>query len=188
LNLPWVERVTVRRVWPDAIEMVVVEQEPLARWGKQRLISKSGTIFKPSAGEIPAGLPELSGPDERAALVTSNYKAYSESMALLGLGVKRLTADSRMAWSIVFQNGMVVKLGKGQPQKRLSKFAALYRILQKADSRQVQRVDLRYTNGASVLWGEAQVPTKEHGEGNKTDHKKVSRRSYRAALAGRGQV
>src|SRR5207245_857953 len=32
-QLPWVRRVTVRRVWPDRIEVSVEEQVALARWG-----------------------------------------------------------------------------------------------------------------------------------------------------------
>ncbi len=33
-GLPWVDRVSVKRLWPDRIEETVVVHEPLARWGK----------------------------------------------------------------------------------------------------------------------------------------------------------
>src|SRR4051812_39074652 len=31
--LPWVRRASVRRVWPDALEVTLEEHVPLARWG-----------------------------------------------------------------------------------------------------------------------------------------------------------
>ncbi len=34
-QLPWAEKVTVKRVWPDAIDIKIVEQTPAVRWGGQ---------------------------------------------------------------------------------------------------------------------------------------------------------
>ena len=31
--MPWVADVSIRRVWPDKLNMVVTEQVPMARWG-----------------------------------------------------------------------------------------------------------------------------------------------------------
>ncbi len=44
-RLPWVERVEARKRWPDAIELVVFEQQPYARWGEDRLVNRRGEIF-----------------------------------------------------------------------------------------------------------------------------------------------
>lgn len=186
LGLPWVEQVTVRRIWPDGIEMVVVEQVPLARWGKSRLISTDGELFKPQAGELPIGLPLLNGPDGQAKLVARNYYSYRVLMEQLGLEITELAADSRLAWSMVFTNGMELKLGKDEPQKRLGKFSMLYRVLQETDARQVRGIDLRYTNGASILWGGDVAPASDSEQ--KAGKEKLGNQIKQASLTGRGQV
>ena len=38
-SLPWVDTVTVKRIWPDAIDVKVHEKKPYARWGKNSLIT-----------------------------------------------------------------------------------------------------------------------------------------------------
>src|SRR5512140_1656598 len=43
--LPWVERVEVRKRWPDTLEVRVLEREPFARWGADRLVSHDRTLF-----------------------------------------------------------------------------------------------------------------------------------------------
>src|SRR6266446_2824245 len=61
-QLPWVRRVTVRRVWPDRIEVSVEEHVALARWGATRTPPSSGSrassplIPRRSAGS-PAVMP-----------------------------------------------------------------------------------------------------------------------------------
>ena len=37
-TLPWVDTVTVKRIWPDAIDIKVREKKPYARWGKEALL------------------------------------------------------------------------------------------------------------------------------------------------------
>ncbi len=185
-ELEWVEQVTVRRVWPDTIEMVVVEQEPLAYWGKRRLISTKGVIFAPTAFNVPINLPRLGGPDPSAEVVTNNFYKYSHRMSQLNLKITQLVADSRMAWSIVFEDGMELKLGKDRPRERLEKFASLYRLLNKTTERALKKIDLRYSNGAAVVWGEIVEPTK-------TKAKKVTKlitdiQNEPANYVGRGHV
>ncbi len=64
-TLPWVEHAEARKRWPDSIELVVYEQQPFARWGKDRLINRHGSVFSVAGVEGLQGLPELSGPDDR---------------------------------------------------------------------------------------------------------------------------
>ena len=53
---PWVDEVSVRRVWPATLQMQVVEQVPLARWGESGLINGRGEVFRPPAeGSSSAG-------------------------------------------------------------------------------------------------------------------------------------
>src|SRR5207245_9010104 len=44
-QLPWVRRVTVRRVWPDRIAVAVEGHVALARWGDGALVNPYGDRF-----------------------------------------------------------------------------------------------------------------------------------------------
>ncbi|WP_347262204.1 FtsQ-type POTRA domain-containing protein, partial [Rudaea sp.] len=59
--LPWVERVEVRKRWPDTLEMRVLEQQPFARWGDKQLVGRNGALFSAPGTETIQGLPQLSG-------------------------------------------------------------------------------------------------------------------------------
>src|SRR5690606_33113410 len=41
-GLPWVERVEVRKRWPDTLEVTLHEHRAIARWGTDRLLSDHG--------------------------------------------------------------------------------------------------------------------------------------------------
>ena len=59
---PWVNDVTVKRIWPDSIHVTVIEQLPAARWKEKGLLNTAGQYFEPDAASIPSNLPLLSGP------------------------------------------------------------------------------------------------------------------------------
>ena len=40
----WTESVSVRRIWPDSIRVVVREKKPIARWDDDQLLSASARV------------------------------------------------------------------------------------------------------------------------------------------------
>ena len=62
-TLPWVETVTVKRIWPDAIDIKVREKKPYARWGQNSLITEQGVIFTPKNMEQFQTLTLVTGPE-----------------------------------------------------------------------------------------------------------------------------
>ena len=60
-KLPWIRSVSVRRRWPDRLEVAVEEHVALARWGNMALVNTKGELFgAASNGDLPVfiGLPE----------------------------------------------------------------------------------------------------------------------------------
>ena len=49
-SLPWIYKVNTRRRWPAEIEVVLVEQRPLARWGDTGYLNHQGHFFCCDAG------------------------------------------------------------------------------------------------------------------------------------------
>lgn len=154
LRLPWVDQVTVRRIWPDTLNMWVAEQQPLARWGDQQLVNGRGGVFTPEPGALKAELPSLSGPDGQAPEMVARYQRMARRFAALALEIDRLAMDDRGAWTVGFRQGVELKLGHADTEARVERFVRLYPRLEQDELRRVKRVDMRYANGVAVLWGE----------------------------------
>jgi len=155
LKLDWVDQVTVRRIWPDTLNMWVEEQQPVARWGDSRLVNGRGGVFTPEPEALKTELPSLVGPDDSAAEMVARYQRMSRRFIALKLDITRLVRDGRGAWTVGFKQGMELKLGHTDTEARVDRFVQLYPRLEQAEKRRVKRVDMRYANGVAVLWGEA---------------------------------
>ena len=183
LQLPWVERVSVRRVWPGTLDMKVEEQQPLARWGKTSLVNRRGEVFTPPRESIPAGLPRLSGQEGSAPAVVARYREIGRRLGELGLRIERLTLDSRQAWRLWLEGGLELDLGRADLERRLNRFIRIYPRLSREAGQRMKRVDLRYTNGFAVLW-EPLPPATEGDSGEAAP----DRRSGGMKRQRRGQV
>lgn len=143
-KLPWVRRVTVRRVWPGRLEVSVEEHVALARWGDDALVNTHGERFMAKTKEA---LPLFTGPGGSAAEVTRRYRRFEEIVAPLGTRVERVVLTQRHAWQLRLGNGMHVMLGRDpdQAEQRLQKFVEVYPKTKASDY-----VDLRYPNGFAL--------------------------------------
>jgi len=155
--LPWVDEVAVRRVWPDTLRIWVVEQVPLARWGKNGLVNVRGEGFRPAGDELPAGLPLLEGPEGTEQEMMRRYLELQRKLDPLELKVARLRQDARGAWLSEFDNGTLVELGNRDLLVRMDRFLRLYPRLKATGRGEPVQVDLRYTNGLVVHWKKGPV-------------------------------
>jgi len=170
-NLPWVNQVSVRRVWPQTLVIKIAEQVPLARWGKQQLVNPQGDIFTPLQSEVPEGLPYLHGPAGSSHEIVAQFLDLKPRMALLGLELDRLSVDARRSWKLVFADGMHLYLGSKAMETRLQRFISIFPLIQggmESDSRLLD-VDLRYTNGFTVRMEEKQKTPDSDSRGTVTD-------------------
>src|SRR5262245_7788126 len=146
-RLPWVRRVSVRRVWPDRLELRIEEHVALARWGDDRLVNIHGETFSGRSKEV---LPAFIGPGGTAAEVTRRYRRFSEIVAPLGTRVERIVLSPRHAWQLRLGNGLQLMLGRDADlaEQRLQRFVEAYPTVQKP--RPHEYVDLRYPNGFAL--------------------------------------
>ena len=64
VKLPWVRTASVRRIWPQGLEVTLEEHMALARWAGGALVNFQGEIFNAASDEP---LPEFEGPEEAQA-------------------------------------------------------------------------------------------------------------------------
>ncbi len=155
--LPWVERVEVRKRWPDRIEIAVSEHRPFARWGEDRLLSEHGRLFAAPGGTgLPEGLPALAGPDARLAEVVALYNRALPLFAGTGRRVDGVSLSPRGSWTLTLDGGAEIIVGRDDAQPRIERFARLLSQIVAAERRRLLRADLRYTNGFALTWQPAE--------------------------------
>lgn len=151
-SLPWVESASVRRVWPDTLQLKVVEQKPIARWNKHSLINTHGAVFTPPADTIPTDLPQLEGPAGLEPAVLKQYRAMENALAPLGLTIAQAVEDQRRAWDLRLSDGVELKLGRADALPRLMRFVRIYPAVLAGHVSRLVSVDMRYSNGFAVRW------------------------------------
>ena len=153
-KLPWVERVEARKRWPDAIELVVFEQQPYARWGEERLVNRRGEIFTVAGATGLQGLPRLAGPDDRLADVLQFYADCLKEFTGSGLVIDAVTLSPRGGWKLDLASGAEIELGREDARPRLKRFLDVWPRLAGAHAGPPAYVDLRYENGFAMRWPE----------------------------------
>jgi cell division protein FtsQ len=150
-RLPWVRRVSVRRVWPGRLELTLEEHVALARWGTgdemSALVNTYGERFAAKSKE---SLPAFIGPGGSSAEVTRRYRRFAEIVAPLGTGVERVVLTQRHAWQLRLGNGLHLMLGRDAElaETRLKKFVEAYPAT--VSGKKHEYVDLRYPNGFAL--------------------------------------
>ena len=164
VRVPWVRAVGLRRAWPKALEIIVTEHEPLARWNEGSLVNVQGETF---TADYDGELPQFSGPEGSALDVTAHFREFGQTLKPTGLSLAEIRLSERAAWQIKTEgaNPLMLELGRVDPGARLARFVAYYpgtiAKLQRAGMR-VEQVDLRYRNGfAARVPGFRETPVKK---------------------------
>ncbi|MEM1438934.1 MAG: cell division protein FtsQ/DivIB [Pseudomonadota bacterium] len=162
--LEWVDTVSVRRVWPDQLHIVVFEQKPAARWGEGGLLNTRGELFVESARHQLEELPRLAGPANEVHTVAAQYLALRGPLIEAGLGLSAVTLSERGAWKVVLGNGIEVRLGRQQTDDRVDRFLSVAAPVVARHESRIRYVDMRYSNGFSIGWKKPEYRRDVHAE------------------------
>jgi cell division protein FtsQ len=158
-KLPWVRRASVRRVWPDRLEVALEEHMALARWGSDALVNTHGERFQLRADPVRlspavelATLPLLIGVAGSEREVALRYLRFAAVVAPVAAPVERLVLTPRFAWQLRLAGGLEIMLGRDADlaEDRLRRFVEVYQTTLKKISRRNEYVDLRYPNGFAL--------------------------------------
>jgi cell division protein FtsQ len=152
-SLPWVYRVSVRKKWPDILNVHVSEQQSAAIWNDELLLNAYGEVFEAKPDTVP-NLPKLYGPTGSSADALKGYQDMSSLLSINGFDVEELTLSARFSWQVMLKRGVLLELGREDKVKRVQRFIDLYEVIIKHNSAPVVSVDLRYDTGMAVRWAE----------------------------------
>jgi len=146
-KLPWVRRASVRRKWPDTLDVHIEEHTALARWRESALVNTYGELFQAATSDV---LPLFVAPDGTATEMAQRYQTFRSLLQPLGKRPVQVFLSDRRAWELKLDDGDVLELGRSQLDERLQRLVAAYdRTLARLPA-QRRRIDLRYPNGFAV--------------------------------------
>jgi len=143
-NLPWVDQVAVRKVYPSTLEVDIVERQAFAVWQSGRklsVIDAAGQSIASTSGRRHASLPLLigQGADQAGTAFLALMQGYPQ-LATRAVGYIRI-ADRR--WDLRLDNGVTIQLPENDVERALREIVELDRrnaIL----SRDIVSVDMRF--------------------------------------------
>jgi cell division protein FtsQ len=159
----WVDQVSVRRVWPDELDIDVVEQQPVASWGETSYLNTRAEVFTPEHAVTLAGLPRLAGPAGYEQRVLQMHARMQALLQPLQLTVGALSLDARRAWRVQLTNGLTLEVGRNHPLQRVTRFVKVYPAIANAADGRLTAVDLRYSNGFAAHWQTVDAEARHSG-------------------------
>lgn len=166
-KLPWVRKASVRRRWPDGIELDIEEHVAVARWqnsaGETQMVNDHGEVF--AAASLPEGqsvLPLFSGTSGSASQVLERYREFSGVLSPLGRTLRAVALSPRQAWQLRLDDGLILELGREQPDspliERLQRFVGVYAQAKQQVRASIASIDMRYPNGFALRPGRGGMP------------------------------
>lgn len=148
----WVDGASVRRRWPEVLEVTVVPEVAVARWRDGALLSSRGEVIEPLELVGVDALPSLSGPDGSARRAMEIYQQVGEALRPLAVEIAGLTVDDVGDVTVSTADGVEIVLGADGRGVRLQRTATVIRARLGGRLADVARIDARYDNGIAVAW------------------------------------
>jgi len=154
-TVPWVRHASVRRVWPDRLEVRIEEHRPLALWHDGRLVNTYRELFAANLDEAEEDgpLPQLSGPPGSEAEVVERFLAARRLVEPLDRVPVSVSMSPRRAWRMQLDDGTVLLLGREREKSidaRIARWVDAYPATTARLGHRAGVVDMRYQNGFAI--------------------------------------
>ncbi|MCL7744508.1 cell division protein FtsQ/DivIB [Guyparkeria hydrothermalis] len=151
----WLTEVRIERQWPDRLVVRLATHRPIAAWNEKRLLSAAGRVFEPQDRPADLELPELAGPSGSQWSVWERYTSLRPVLADVGLTLSGVSMSARGSLSLSLASGAVIHAGRESLETRLQRLLDVYPATLAGRMEQIERIDLRYSNGFAVAWRES---------------------------------
>jgi len=151
-SLDWVQSVEIIRVWPNKIDIRIMEESLLGIWNDDLILNSSGKLYVVDKRSIPENIPRLNGPKGSERDVMNFFIRINNLLTGRGLYLEELTLDARGSWSFIIKPKIEIKLGKTEINQKLERFFLALDQSLLAKINKVSYIDLRYSEGLAILW------------------------------------
>ena len=155
----WLTGVRIERQWPDRLQVRLATHRPIAAWNETQLLSEAGVVFAPTERPEGLDLPALAGPPGSQWSVWERYTSLRPVLADVGLTLSGVSMSARGALTLSLASGAVVHAGRESLETRLQRLLDVYPDTLAGRMGEVERIDLRYSNGFAVAWQRSTTDT-----------------------------
>lgn len=149
---PWVYSASLTNVWPDRLVVKIHEQKPIAFWGDDGMVNEFGEVIDVDLPARRGKIPTLYSPFDKGREMVQSYLKLRQWLKDFPVDIVEFKEDMRGSWQLKLANGLKVKIGRQQQERRLRRFVAGYSNKLVGEVEKIDTVDLRYTNGFAVKW------------------------------------
>jgi cell division protein FtsQ len=159
--IPWIAEATVRKLYPDRLQITVTEREPFALWqqqGKVKVIAADGTVLSETVEPRLASLSSVVG--NGAAARARDFLAVLDKYPTVRDSVRASIYVAERRWNLKLKNGIDVRLPEANIEGAL---ATLVRLDREKNllSRDITAVDLRLADRLTVRLSDAVAQARE---------------------------
>ena len=164
---PWVDRVVLRRQWPDTLHVDIVEEKPIARWGDKGFVNHRGELVRIDDSTAIAHLPRLEGDDKQSVRLMKQYQLLSQLLSRYGLKITELKQSTLGVWAVELDNGWQFIAGRNDVARRMQRFMQALAANTIERREDIAVIDMRYENGVAIAWKTAglEINVKKKSEG-----------------------
>ena len=150
LEVAGVREATVRRVWPDRLEISVIERVAVARWASGGYLGSDGTHFTPNSGATADSLPVLAGPEGSQRQVLDLHSVLERVLAPLGLPLAATELTRRGVLYATLDGGPRLVMRPDAVERTVEIYVRTLARVMAGRLHEIERVDLRYPTGFAV--------------------------------------
>ncbi len=156
-TLPWVRSIGVRRAWPDALQLAIAREQPVAAWGEDAYVSASGKRL--ALPDEHPGLPRFDVQLASTQQAMSVFRLLDQLAQKAALSVRALRQDRQGQWRVTLDaaddsagavESMTVVLGAERLDERMRRFLKIYARSLADEGQRPVYADLRYANGVAI--------------------------------------
>ena len=166
---PWIHQVSVRREWPSTLKVEVIEEVPIARWGKKGFLNRLGDQLSLPENSNLKSLPVLEADFGSSQAMIAQYLLLAELLAPTDLRLTELQRDAVGAWQIETASGVRIVLGRDQIIEKIRRLIVVWGSGLDVQLNNIATIDLRYPNGLAVSWRDQDITISGFGHEPTTD-------------------
>lgn len=166
---PWIHQVSVRREWPSTLKVEVIEEVPIARWGKKGFLNRLGDQLSLPENSNLKSLPVLEADFGSSQDMIAQYLLLAELLAPTDLKLTELQRDAVGAWQIETAAGVRIVLGRDQIIEKIRRLIVVWGSGLDVQLNNIGTIDLRYPNGLAVSWRDQDIAISGFGHEPTTD-------------------
>src|SRR5215471_16703934 len=170
--IPWIAEASVRKLYPDRLQITVTERDAFALWqrdGNVSVISADGTVVGLLADWHFAHLPLVVGPG--AATRARDFLALLDAQPEIREQVRASVLVAERRWNLKLKNGLDVRLPEADVPRALDALAELDHE-KHLISRDITAIDLRLPDRVIVHLSDGAAQAREESLKDKTAKRK----------------